>query len=228
VTDRSGSKTRLGIFGGTFDPIHLGHLRAAEETRESFGLDAVLFVPSANPPHRDPHGVSAAEHRLEMVRRALHGNPAFRPSDLECRREGTSYSVETLRLLRMQQGPHAEFYFLLGQDAFAEIRTWRLYEELFQLSHWVVLERRGSRAWGRRAIPGPVRGLFRYDRSRAGYAHPSGHLVYFRRFRCLDISGTRIRDLVRRGRSIRYLVPSEVEEYIWRNGLYCGTKGEVR
>ncbi len=228
MTDRFGSKTRVGVFGGTFDPIHLGHLRAAEESREYFGLDVVLFIPSATPPHRDIQLVSAAEHRLEMVRMAVEDTPAFKPSDLECRRTGASYSVETLRLLRQEEGGRADFYFLLGQDAFAEIETWRHYEELFELSHWVVLERPGVTAWGRGAIPGPLRSSFHYDRSLGGYVHTSGHIVYFRRFRCLEISGTEIRHLVSCGRSIRYLVPPKVEEYIWRNRLYSATEGDSR
>ncbi|MGQ9652549.1 MAG: nicotinate-nucleotide adenylyltransferase [Thermodesulfobacteriota bacterium] len=228
MTDRFGSRRRVGIFGGTFDPIHLGHLRAAEETRESFRLDVVLFIPSATPPHREIHTVTPAEHRLEMVRRAVGDTPAFRPSDLECRRSGASYSVETLRLLREEEGEEADFYFVLGQDAFAEIETWRRYEELFELSHWVVLQRPGATAWGRGAIPGSVRSSFHYERSLGGYAHTSGHLLFFRRFRCLEISGTEIRHLVSRGRSIRYLVPPKVEEYIWQNRLYTASGGEVR
>lgn len=136
--------------------------------------------------------------------------------------------METLRLLRREGGGRTDFYFLLGQDAFAEIETWRSYEELFELSHWVVLQRPGATAWGRGAIPGPVRSSFHYERSLGGYVHTSGHIVYFRRFRCIEISGTEIRRLVSCGRSIRYLVPPKVEEYIWRNRLYSAIEGEVR
>jgi nicotinate-nucleotide adenylyltransferase len=211
---------RIGIFGGTFDPIHYGHLRAAEEARESFGLQKILFLPSARPPHKRGRVVSSSHHRLEMVRRAVAGNPNFHVSDLECNRPGLSYSVETLHALRGEVGPLADLYFLLGADAFLEIQTWRSCPELFELSHWVVMGRPGARSRGRMALPVFLRGAFSYDRPRDCYTHPSGHTLCFRKFRCLEISGTEIRDLARAGRSLRYLVPPAVEDYVWEHRLY--------
>jgi|Deesub1362A_J573_1020465.scaffolds.fasta_scaffold00095_95 nicotinate-nucleotide adenylyltransferase len=219
-TDRSGNRVRIGLFGGTFDPIHFGHLRAAEEAREAFGLERVLFIPSARPPHKDPKEVSPAHHRLEMTRRAVRGNPVFHVSDVECRRSDLSYSVETLRILRSEEALNGVFYFILGIDAFLELETWRDYEQLFALSHLVVLERSGIPIKGRGALPARIRAEFRYDRIRRAFEHPSGGLVYFRRFRSLEISGREIRRRVRLGRSIRYLVPDEVEDYIRLHRLY--------
>ena len=220
MTDRSDNRVGIGIFGGTFDPIHYGHLRAAEEAREILGLEKVLFLPSAHPPHKKACDVSPPHHRLEMVRRAVAGNPGFQASDLECHRAGPSYSVESLHALREQAGPSRDLHFLLGSDAFLEIRTWHSYPELFELSHWVVMRRPGAEWKGRRALPTSLRESFAYDRSIDCYVHSSGHRLCFRRFRCLEISGTEIRALARAGRSLRYLVPPSVEEYIREHHLY--------
>jgi nicotinate-nucleotide adenylyltransferase len=212
---------RIGLFGGTFDPIHYGHLRAAEEAREAFGLQRVLFVPSAHPPHKDMGGVSRAGHRLEMVRRAVAGHPAFEVSDVECRRPGKSYAVETLRALRRLGGEEgADLYTLLGSDAFLEIETWHSCAELFELSHWVVMQRPGTACAGNKDIPAALRPAFRFHRGVRAYAHRSGHWLFFRRLTCLEISGTQVRRLVRAGRSVRYLVPEAVEDYIRAKGLY--------
>jgi nicotinate-nucleotide adenylyltransferase len=211
---------RIGVFGGTFDPIHYGHLRAAEEVRESLGLARVVFVPSARPPHKALAAVSPPVHRLEMVRRAVEGHPAFEASDLECRRHGASYTVETLRVLSRPGGGAREIYFLLGSDAFREIETWRSYEELFSLCHWLVIQRPGHEPAGREAIPVAVRNGFRYDRRRRVYVHPSNRCLLFRRLSCLEISGSEIRRLVGLNRSVRYLVPDGVEAYIRERHLY--------
>ncbi|MGQ9860087.1 MAG: nicotinate-nucleotide adenylyltransferase [Thermodesulfobacteriota bacterium] len=220
MTVRSGNRRRVGVFGGTFDPIHYGHLRAAEEARESFDLDLVLFVPSAIPPHKPRRKVTNAFHRMEMVRLAVESHPAFRASDLECGRSGVSYSVETLNALKEGQAAEAEIYFLIGLDAFMRIHTWKSYEDLFRLSHWIVLERSGYGPMGRAALPATMRSFFRYDHDCRAWVHASGKRVFFKRFRSLEISGTEIRRLVREGRSVRYLVPEKVAHYMSVWGLY--------
>lgn len=225
MTGRSGNRTRIGVFGGTFDPIHYGHLRAAEEARELFALDRVLFMPAAMPPHKTQRRVTQASHRLEMVRRAVAGHPAFQVSDLECERQGASYSVETLGLLRQREGPGAEMYFLVGLDAFLWIHTWKSYQELFTMTHWIVLDRPGFGPSGKAALPLEIRKLFRHDPKERSWVHPTGHKVFFRRFRSLEISGTEIRQLARSGRSVRYLVPEEVAAYIGLHGLYRAAEG---
>ncbi len=216
---------RIGVFGGTFDPIHYGHLRLAEEARESFCLELVLFLPACVPPHKTNQQVAPVRHRLEMVRRAVAGNPAFEASDLECSRPGASYSVETLCLLRDLQGPEAEFFFLVGLDAFLNIHTWKAYQELFTISSWIVFGRAGFGPSGKRALPAKLRRLFCYDPARRAWVHSSGHRVFFRRFRSLEISGTEIRSLLGKGQSVRYLVPEEVASYISLHGLYRGNGG---
>jgi nicotinate-nucleotide adenylyltransferase len=219
-TGRFGDNVRIGVFGGTFDPIHLGHLRLAEEARESFDLRTVYFIPSANPPHKGSASVSQAHHRLNMVEMAVADNPGFEVSDLECRRAAASYSVETLQNLHAEMGGQAELYFLVGLDAFQEIHTWHEYKRLFDLSHWVVFQRPGAGSMGKEALPEEIRDRFRRDPSVPCYEHPSGCRIYFYHFRNLDISGTEIRAKVGRGLSIRYLVPEAVGSYIHRNGLY--------
>jgi nicotinate-nucleotide adenylyltransferase len=221
VTDRSGSEVeRIGILGGTFDPVHYGHLRAAEEVRERFFLDKIIFMPAALPPHKRDRKVTAKEHRLEMVRKAVAGNPAFEVSDLECSREGASYSIETLKILKEGRGAGSEIYFILGSDAFSLIHTWRSYEDLFSMAHWIVVERPGPGKKGFGTLPESVRGSFRYNHGLKAWIHRSGHTLRFCKLNALNISASEIRKLVESGRSIRYLVPEEVRLYIETHGLY--------
>jgi len=211
---------RVGIFGGTFNPIHLAHLRSAEEVREVQGLDRILFVPSATPPHKRKYGLVSAEHRLAMVRLAIAGNPGFKASTIEMDRPGRSYSVDTLRALRARM-PGVAFVFIMGIDAFREIDTWREYERLFAFADLVVTSRPPlAEPSLRRALPVAVRPQFCY---RKNYLeHRTGNRIIFQRISDLDISASAIRHRISRGLSIRYLVPPAVERYIARHGLYAG------
>lgn len=212
---------KLGLMGGTFNPIHLGHLRAAEEIAGLLGLDRVVFVPSGRPPHKDQSPVIPFAHRLEMVGLATAGRPGFFVSDVEGRRDGPSYTVETLRFFHQRYGPNVELFFITGLDAFLEIHTWKNFLKLFDLAGFVVMSRSGS-------APGRL-GSFLKEKISSKYAWDSGLRaftrtrkppVYFRRVSRLDISSTRIRACLSRGESIRYLVPEQVREYIYGNGLY--------
>jgi len=212
---------RLGVFGGTFNPVHIGHLRAAEEVAEKFELDRVLFVPSANPPHKTVRGLAPAAHRLAMVRLAIAGNPRFRASDLELRRKGRSYSVDTLRTLRERIGQRADLYFILGVDAFRDIHTWHQYEQLFWLAHFVVISRPPQEAQPRKSLlPVAVRARFCYRRSERGLVNDGGYRIHFQDVTALDISSSDIRARAARGASLRYLVPPSVCQYIARHRLY--------
>lgn len=217
---------RLGIFGGTFNPIHYGHLRSAEEVREAQQLDRVLFVPAATPPHKGRADLAAAEQRFAMVRRAVAGVPAFRASRVEIDRPGRSYSVDTLALLRRRHRD-ARLVFIIGLDAFREIGTWKEPERLFGLCDVVVTSRP---PWAdidlAAAIPVVARGDFRYNRARNELTHASGHRVIFQRISDLAISATGVRRLRRAGRSIRFLVPAAVERYIERENLYRPRKAD--
>ncbi|GAM10489.1 putative nicotinate-nucleotide adenylyltransferase [Geobacter sp. OR-1] len=212
---------RVGILGGTFNPIHLAHLRIAEEVRDCLGLDRVLFIPAASPPHKPMHGELPFDTRCELVSLAIPDNEAFQLSRIEGERAGKSYSIDTLRTLGAQM-PGDEFFFIIGSDSFVEFGTWHEYRAIFERTNIVVVERPGARVTSLfDALPAGVRQDFVYDRAANRLDHCSGRKVHYLGECLLDISSTRIRILVRQGRSIRYLVPAAVERYIIEQGLYA-------
>ncbi|OGA38854.1 MAG: nicotinic acid mononucleotide adenylyltransferase [Betaproteobacteria bacterium RIFCSPLOWO2_12_FULL_62_13] len=214
----------IGVLGGTFDPIHFGHLRLAQEVAEKLRLDHVRFVPSGTPPHRAAPDVSAA-HRLAMVRLAIGDNRLFTVDDRETRRDGPGYTVDTLGELRREVGATRAICLLLGADAFLDLATWSRWHELFRLAHVVVAHRPGYpvNIWQDR-MPQP---LAREYASRtmqqplAVHLAPAGGIVVIA-IAALDISATLIRDCVRSGASPRYLLPDSVLDYIQAKGLYVG------
>jgi nicotinate-nucleotide adenylyltransferase len=208
------------VLGGTFDPIHLAHLRVAEEIREAQGLEQVRLVPSAVPPHKRSAGASA-RHRLAMVRRAVAGHAGLAAWDVELRRAGPSYSVDTLRALRAERGPGGRIVFALGWDAFAELDTWKEYAAIFGMCDIVVVTRAAHPTrLVLRDFPIAARKALHYDRRSAGFRHVSGHRVTLQRVTALDISSTDVRTRVRAGRSIAFLVPEPVRTYIHDHTLY--------
>jgi len=211
---------RIGILGGSFDPIHLGHLRCAEEVREAFALDVVAFVPANRPPHKPDRRLADGRQRLAMAAVAVAGNPAFYASRLEIDRGGISYSIDTLETMAASERD-AELYFIVGVDAFGEIQTWKDAARLFGLAS-VVVTNRPPHATGSSIehLPVAAQQAFCYDPGTLSYRHRSGTRLYFHSITALDISATALRERVRRGESIRYLVPPEVEQYIRERGLY--------
>jgi len=215
---------RIGVFGGTFDPVHLAHLRCAEEAREQLRLDQVLFVPAADPPHKTRRRISPAAHRLAMVRLAIAAQPAFRCSTIEIERAGRSYTVDTLRALRARW-PEARLTLLIGLDAFRELDTWKDYRSLFGLADMAVWSRPPQRLTAPRALlPVAARGDFCYGPDRTTLRHATGNRVHFLTVTALDISASQIRQRTRRGRSIRFLVPPAVERYLLRERLYSPSR----
>lgn len=210
---------RLGLFGGTFNPIHYGHLRAAEEVRESLTLDRLLFIPAARPPHKNAAAVTPFAVRLDMVRLAVADHPELEVSDLENQRPDKSYSIDTLRWFRREYGPGTEIFFIVGLDAMLEIDTWREYQSLFTLCHFVVLDRPGYQTAALRHILCQKLGC-RPEEDGQEFLHPSGQRIYFRPITRLDISSTQIRRLAAQNRSLRYLLPEAVRRYILINNLY--------
>ena len=212
---------KVGIIGGTFNPIHLAHLRIAEEVRDRFDLAEVMFVPAAAPPHKPLAGDLPFETRCEMVRRAVAGNPAFTVSEIEGRRAGKSYSIDTLHALR-QERPDDEFFFIIGSDSFLDFGMWRQYAAFFDCCNVVVVERPGAVVAALDTVlPAAVAGQFCYYAAERRLAHRSGYSVYYVEGIPLAISSTAIRELVRLDRSIRYLVPEGVEHYIKEQRLYA-------
>jgi len=208
---------RVGLFGGTFNPIHLGHLRGVEEIREAFQLEEVIFIPSSIPPHKVTEKIIDAKHRLEMVRLATSCNPHFSTSDVELSRSGKSYSIDTIRFFREKH--QNALFFILGRDAFVEIETWKEFQNLFSFCHFIVMARPGSNILSS-TLPEALIPNFRYDPEEKAWTHLSGHLIYLREILFLDISSTKIRELIQGGKSARYLIPNEVEAYIQKQGLY--------
>jgi nicotinate-nucleotide adenylyltransferase len=212
---------KMGVLGGTFDPVHLGHLRAAEEALEALGLDRVLFIPAASPPHKSQKGIEDFEHRWELLKLAIADQPQFEASDLERRLPGKSYTVVTLRRLHEILPEGSQLFFLVGMDAFLELHTWWHYRELFELSNLVVLRRPGhEEEWIPEFLREHVSPLYVWNAESGAFVHPRMLPVSVVRNTYLGISSTRIRWLVGRGKSIRYLVPHEVLRYIAERRLY--------
>lgn len=208
---------RAGIFGGTFNPVHNGHLRAAEEIRESFGLDTIYFVPSFIPPHKKTKEIADAKDRIAMVRRAIKGNSLFTLSGIETKRGGISYSIDTLETMEKKLD---DIYYLIGIDAFSEIHTWHRYADLFSHANFVVMIRPSrKRQSGLSMFPAKVRKEMTILEG-GTFMHASGKKVYLHRVTQLDISATQIRESAKTGKSIRYLVPAAVEKYIQERKLY--------
>lgn len=210
----------IGIFGGTFDPIHYGHLRLAEELAERLALAEVRLVPARVPPHRGTPKVTSA-HRLEMVQLACAGNPRFRVDDRECRRQGASYTVDTLLELRTELGGESSLALLMGVDAYLALTTWSRWEQLFELAHVVIAHRPGFELdTGELAPALAAQTAARLLRDPALLrVRPAGAVLTVD-IPPLDISGTAIRAALREKRSARYLLPDSVLDYIARNRLY--------
>lgn len=210
----------LGLFGGTFDPVHLGHLRLAEEAREALGLASVRWIPAGQPPHRGAPRLSGA-HRLAMVRLAVAGNPAFQVDGAEVASSGPSYTVTTLQRLRRELGPEQPLVLLLGADAFAGLPGWHRWQALLGLAHLVVLHRPGY-ALASEALA-PELGQLLAARQAGDPARlagaPAGAILALPMTQ-LDISATHIRQLLAAGRSARYLLPPAVLDYIDQHQLY--------
>lgn len=210
----------IAIMGGTFNPIHFGHLRIAEEVREAFGLDRVLFIPTFQPPHKDNGSLIPPEHRLEMVKLAIRDNPFFETSDIEIKRGGRSYSVITLRALH-EMHPNTEFSFIVGTDSFNDITTWCEYEELFKLTSFIVIPRPGYPVKKiAEVLPVELARKFWYDEKKIVYANDYGTFVAYRETTLFDISASKIREMIKQGRSTLYILPKEVADYIRKNNLY--------
>jgi nicotinate-nucleotide adenylyltransferase len=211
---------RIGILGGTFNPVHIAHLRIAEEVRERFDLERVIFVPASTPPHKPLAGDLPFDMRHRMVELAIAGNPSFTVSDIEGLREGKSYSIDTIHALR-EEFPGDELFFVIGSDSFLDIGTWLRYESIFALCNIVVVERPAAVVLSIcSSLPLGILHDFSYCESEKRLTHRSGHSVHYLKGVPLNISSSAIRRLAGEGQSIRYLVPDEVEQFIKDHRLY--------
>jgi nicotinate-nucleotide adenylyltransferase len=220
------ARPRTGVLGGTFNPIHLGHLRAAEEVMECLELERMIFVLSARPPHKsaeedDP--IAPAKDRLKWLQRAVSGNPRFEANAVEVDREGPSYLVDTLRSLGARTAPELPV-FALGSDAFREIETWREPQTLFSLAHFAVVTRpplaaNTLREW----IPENLIGAFELaGDGRSARHREAGTSILLVEVTALDVSASAIRARIRARRSVRYLLPESIYDAVHASGCYAG------
>jgi len=223
---------KIGIIGGTFDPIHCGHLNIARLMGDKFALERIIFMPALEPPHKDTEEISAFPHRYAMVERAIEPENKFCVSALEAQRQGRSYTVDTLRQLRALH-PHAALYFLMGMDSFAKLDSWKEYNRLFEYCNIVVAQRPGTPTYVRREdLPVALRQLFCYDAARKGFTFAEDDKkpvtpdsldhgsLYFLREACMDISSTEIRHRVQHNQPLDGMVPEAVQKYIAQHDLY--------
>jgi nicotinate-nucleotide adenylyltransferase len=213
---------RIGLLGGTFNPVHGGHLRAAEEVRSRLALDRILFIPSYIPPHKQTADMASPEDRFSMVELAVRACPGLVASSLEIEAQERSYSIITLNKVKSIY-PDASVFFILGVDAFLEIETWRSYREVLEQCRFIVISRPGfDLAAARNALPPEYQESFCElpDAEEIGKDILGRFRIFLLSIPALDISSTDIRERVRKGRSIHGLVPESVEEYIHRKKLY--------
>jgi len=200
------TKERIGIMGGTFDPIHVGHLVTAEAVRNEYALDRVIFIPAANPPHKQDQQVTAARHRYIMTTMATYANPYFFVSSIEIDRPGLSYTIDTICELKEKFGDSAELYFITGADAIQEIPTWDRIEEMLEMCHFIAATRPGC--------------LPSVDHIKEYFGPLGRRKIHRLNTPELEISSTDIRSRIQKGYSIKYIVPESVEHYIYKEGLY--------
>ncbi len=218
---------RIGLFGGTFNPIHRGHVQVAGEIKSAFHLERLYIIPAALPPHKKISDVAGAEDRLAMARLAFAQMDGYEVSDVELKRLGPSYTIDTFQHFRVCLPGEALLFLVLGLDAFLEIETWMYYQELLALLPFIVMTRPGCRTQGR-----PERIAFEtyllerlskeyvYAQDQNCYVHPRNRPIYLAAVTPMAVSATMIREHVKTGRSIRSLVPEAVADYIHQKGLY--------
>jgi nicotinate-nucleotide adenylyltransferase len=217
-------RDRIGLFGGTFNPVHSGHIKAAEDVRTAFRLQEVLIVPSYIPPHKESGDIASADDRFRMVELACRGRDGLVPSRVEVDARETSYSVLTLAKIRKLY-PGAWIFFILGTDAFLEIETWREYERVLAECLFIVMTRPGRRL---ESAAGVLGGRLRDRIHMIGEGEEPGEALFSRfgvfllPLKALDISSTDVRDRARHGRSLEGLVPGPVADYIRDRHLYRG------
>ncbi|QIB26650.1 nicotinate-nucleotide adenylyltransferase [Caloranaerobacter azorensis] len=198
---------RIGIMGGTFDPIHIGHLVIAEEIRNEFKLDKIIFIPAGNPPHKDNKKITPAKHRYIMTLLATISNPYFEVSAIEVERKGVTYTIDTIKTLREICSNDIEIYFITGADSILELHTWKNVKELLKLCNFIAATRPGFE-------------MINLKKKIQEMNDKYGANIYTTIVTALQISSTDIRTRIKEGRTVKYLLPEMVEKYIHKNNLY--------
>jgi len=219
---------KIGLFGGTFNPVHLGHLRAAVEVRDGFELDEIYLIPAALPPHKAAGDVAASADRLNMLELAIGAAHGLKVSDVELKRSGPSYTIDTVAHFKRTLPAESSLFLIMGLDAFLEIDTWKSYRELLEQIPFIVINRPHA---GSRTAAGPWKLLadylatklaadYSFSASRSAYLARGQQPIYVWEVTALDISSTRIRRAISKNRPIDYWVPTKVAEYIRTKGIY--------
>lgn len=198
---------KIGIMGGTFDPIHFGHLFIAQTALDRLNLKEVIFIPTGKPPHKKENTISDAYKRIDMLNLGVKSNPKFQLSTIEVTREKTSYTIDTIKELQLYYGKETEFYFITGTDAFIDIESWKEYKELLSLTKFIVMTRQ------------VLKSELLDEKIKLFTKEYNAHIIKIE-IPTLDISSTDIRKRVKEGNSIKYLLPENVEKYIFNNRLY--------
>ncbi len=198
---------KIGIIGGTFDPIHFGHLFIAQTALDRLNLNKVLFIPTGKSPHKEEKLITSAYKRIDMIKLAIKGNPKFDISTIEVIREKTSYTIDTIKELQEYYDKETEFYFIMGSDSLLEMESWEKYKELLGLTRFIVMTRQGFKNQ-------------LLDDKIELFTEKYGANIIKSKIPILDISSTDIRKRVKEEKSIKYLLPENVERYIFNNGLY--------
>jgi nicotinate-nucleotide adenylyltransferase len=219
---------KIGLFGGTFNPIHLGHLTVVQEVKEGFDLDKICLIPAALPPHKKDKQIAEALDRLKMIRLAIADNPNFSVSDVELKRSGPSYTIDTVDYFKAILPKETQLYFIVGMDAFLDIELWKSFRELFQVIPFIVMSRPGTMNCNRGKKEKTLNDLlvtkvsseYRFESAQNAFFHPDQQPVFLFEVTPIDISATMVRINRSQGRSIASLVPDKVKEYIEAKGLY--------
>jgi len=218
----------IGLFGGTFNPIHLGHVQVVQEVKKGFGLGKIFIIPSALPPHKERDGLVGAGDRIEMIRLAFSNHPDFAVSDVELKRSGPSYTIDTVRHFKSILAEDTELYLIMGLDAFLEIDTWKSYKDLFLMIPFIVMSRstvgEDGTVFGWKPVEDYLKSRisegYNISTSQSSYIHEEKRPVFVFDVTPVDISSTKIRKLVKRKSTIKSLVPELVEDFIKTKGLY--------
>jgi nicotinate-nucleotide adenylyltransferase len=219
---------KIGLFGGTFNPIHLGHLTVAQDVKQGFDLHKIWLIPAAMPPHKKEKQIAEALHRLKMIRIAIADKPDFSVSDVELKRSGPSYTIDTVDYFKENLPKETQLYLIVGMDAFLDIDIWKSFRELFQVIPFIVMSRPGAVDGDREKkvkilndlLVTKVSPEYRFELPRHAFFHPDKQPVFLFEVTPVDISATMIRTNRSQGRSIASLVPNKVNEYIETKGLY--------
>lgn len=218
---------RLGLLGGSFNPIHRCHLSIAHSAKQLLHLDRILFIPTGDPPHKQPGTLATAQHRYRMVELAIQDVPEFALTDIEIRRPGKSYSIDTVRALRQEYGPGSNLFFIIGLDAFLDLPTWKEAETLLGSCQFVVFSRPSVSFLSLASIglfqtiqPDTLTALDTAEIERTDEILPQGPTLTLLRLPPCDVSASGIRRLAQQGRPLANLLPLPVESYILREGLY--------